>query len=440
MRLNLIKKCTVAAIAVLCVTNASAQWTQIKDLPASYAAYVTENGNLLLSDYQFDYSGGINISTDKGATWTKTNAEDHCYNRFVSDGKYLYAIGLNACIARSADDGKTWEIKSYAKAAEPVMDEGAVDYTACYGMCVHDGKLFIGDFCGGGVMYSEDHGETWLRTEIKTMQYEYIDESGEKYILADNLYQVFDFNGKLYACGMYNVYEYVDSENDWIIKRNDSNFMAESTQHKDVLYVGRSCPNDDPNAPFLEKTTDFENWTFVPSPEGLVSKNVRTMTSDDKYVYICMQDRGAYVYDVDNEQWYEINDGYPKLEGGPQGDDFYQAPTKTFADSEYLYNVIYVPAMQDGTSSGLYKYPKSAINELTAIESVFTEEFVPTVSDRYLIIPSSKNAEVKVFDMSGKVMLTVVNNDRINLGSLSHGVYVFEINNGGITVKGKFAL
>ena len=433
------KKYALAAIAALCVTNASAQWTQVKDLPAAYAAYITESGNLLLSDYQFDYSGGILVSTDKGASWTKTDAEDHCYNRFVRDGKYIYAIGLNACIARSEDEGMTWKILSYAKAAEPVMDEGAVDYTACYGMCVHDGKLFIGDFCGGGVMFSEDNGETWQRTEIKTMQYEYTDEYGEKYILADNLYQLFDFKGKLYACGMYNVYEYIDAENDWIIKRNDSNFMAEHAVFDGTLYVGRSCPNDDPEAAFLEKTTDFENWEFVPSPEGIISKNVRTMNSDDNYLYICMQDRGAYVYDVKNEKWYEINDGYPKLQGGPEGENFYCAPTKTFADGEYLYNVIYVPAMEEGTVSGLYKYPISAIHEVTAVEHVNSDTDI-AISGKMLNIPAGQKAGVKVFDLAGNIVISVEANGAIDLSSLNRGVYVFEINYGGNTVKGKFAI
>ena len=438
MKFNLVKKCALAAAAALCVTSASARWTQVKDLPASYAAYITQSGNMLLSDYQFDYSGGINISSDNGATWTRTDAEDHCYNRFVSDGKYIYAIGLNACIARSGDEGKTWKILSYAKAAEPVMDEGAVDYTACYGMCVHDGKLFIGDFCGGGVMFSDDCGETWQRTEIKTMQYEYTDDYGDTYTLADNLYQVFDFKGRLYACGMYNVYEYVDAENDWIIKRTDSNFMAESTQFGGSLYVGRSCPNDDPGAAFLEKTDDFETWTFVPSPEGLVSKNVRTLSSDENYIYVCMQDRGAYVFDVAAQKWYEINEGYPRLQSGAQG-DFYCAPTKTFADDEYLYNVVYVPAMEEGTISGLYRYPKSAIHETTAVVSVEAEG-TPSVSGRYLVIPGAQRCAVKIYDASGKEVLAAEAGGSLYLGSLERGIYMFEINCGGRTVKGKFAL
>ena len=439
MKFNFIKKCALTAIAAVSITNASAQWTQVKDLPASYAAFKTESGNLLLSDYQFDYSGGINISTDNGATWTKTAAEDHCYNRFVRDGKYIYAIGLNACIARSEDEGQTWKILSYAKAAEPVMDEGAVDFTACYGMCVYKGKLFIADFCGGGVMFSEDNGETWQRTEIKTMQYDYTDEYGQTYTLADNLYQIFEFNGKLYTCGMYNVYEYVDDKNDWIIKRYDSNFMAEHAIFNGALYVGRSCPNDDPAAPFLEMTTDFENWTYIPSPEGIVSKNVRTMSSDDHYVYICMQDRGAFVYDVAKQTWYEINDGYPELQGGPSGEKFYCAPTKTFADDEYLYNVIYVPAMEEGTVSGLYKYPVKAIHEVTAIDNVTANDNI-TVSGRYLSLPAGISATVTIYDAAGRQVLSTVASGSLYLGNLTSGIYAFQINNGTNTVKGKFAI
>ncbi len=438
MNYKFFKKCAMTAVALMCVTTVSAQWTQVKELPACYAAYKTPNGNMLLSDYQFDYSGGIYISADE-KTWTKTEVEDHCYNRLVTDGKYIYAIGLNACIARSGDEGKTWQIFSYAEAAAPVMDEGATDYTVAYDMCVHNGKLFICDFCGGGVMFSEDCGETWQRTEIKTMQYNYTDEeSGETYVLADNLYQLVDFKGKLYAFGMYCVYEYVDSENDWILKRTDSNFMAEHAIINGELYVGRSCPNDDPKAPFLEKTKDFENWEYVPSPEGLISKNVRTMNSDENYVFVCMQNDGAYVLDVKSGKWYAIKDGYPEIYG-PQGQVAYAAPTKTFRSGEYLYNVIFSPSTDMTTVSGLYKYPMNTIREVTAIEHVNADGNV-SFGGKCLNIPAAGNAKVTIYDAAGKKVMDTVANGKIYLGSLNKGVYVFEVRYGGNTVKGKFAI
>lgn len=59
-------------VAVFGVTNAFAKWEKVYDLTATYACHVTKSGNILLSDYQYmDYSGGIYISEDQGASGLK---------------------------------------------------------------------------------------------------------------------------------------------------------------------------------------------------------------------------------------------------------------------------------------------------------------------------------------------------------------------------------
>ena len=112
----------IAIIIALCFTlSTEAQnnpWKQVCKLPATNAFYITNSGNMLLADYLFDMNGGIYISTDKGNSWEKTDVQDYNYNYFVENENYIFAAGYSAHIARSADDGLTWEVISYADAVE----------------------------------------------------------------------------------------------------------------------------------------------------------------------------------------------------------------------------------------------------------------------------------------------------------------------------------
>ena len=129
-------------VAVFGVTNAFAKWEKVHDLTATYACHVTKSGNILLSDYQYmDYSGGIYISEDQGATWTKTNVQDFCYSQFIEAEGYVFAGGDGCVIARSADEGKTWEVMNFGYAYADFLSEDEIRYNPCYAMAYHKGRL-----------------------------------------------------------------------------------------------------------------------------------------------------------------------------------------------------------------------------------------------------------------------------------------------------------
>lgn len=444
MNMNFYKKCFVLSALLFIsvfVSKSYAQWEFVKYQDAAYAGFVTKSGNLILSDFTFDNTGGIYISEDGGTTWTKTEAEDHCYNKFYQFGDYIFGIGYNAVIARSADEGKTWEMLSYREAADEVMEPGAVDWTVAYAMVEHNGKLFIGDFSGGGIMYSEDYGETWKRTDNESISY-VVQEGNVESTYVENIYQLVSFNGKLYAFGVYFVFEYNEAGNDWIMVRDDSNFMSQSAITNGELYCGRSCMNDDKEAPILEKTSDFVNWTMIPGPDEIITRNVRVLTSDDKYVYIVTQDRGAFLYNIAEEKWYNICEGYPEKPMGEQGavskDIFYHAPTQMFTDDKYVYVVVYdVPGASE--VAGLYRYEKSAIDEKTSIVNVEANEDY-FIDAENIVFPGKNVTEANVYDVSGKQVIGGADADRIYIGNLEKGVYVFEAVVDGKNVRGKFAI
>lgn len=129
--------------------NSYADWELVKQLDATYATFVTKSGNILLSDFRIERDGGIYISTNEGDTWTKTNAKDYNYNKFVEVGNYIFAIGYGANIARSSDGGHTWTECTYANAVRDIFSEDNMPYTVCYACAYHKNKLYVADFCGG---------------------------------------------------------------------------------------------------------------------------------------------------------------------------------------------------------------------------------------------------------------------------------------------------
>ena len=158
------------AFLTLPFSEANAQeWEQVLKLPCAYTCNVAPDGTLIASDYRIDGKGGISISTDQGATWKKTAAPDHSYSNFVVAGKYIFGIGIGGGVARSADNGQTWQWFSYLDLYEGADVPEQLRLTVNYGIAYHKNKLYLADFVYGGVVYSEDFGETWKKTSYDIM-------------------------------------------------------------------------------------------------------------------------------------------------------------------------------------------------------------------------------------------------------------------------------
>lgn len=416
-----------------------AQWQKVQFLDAAYAGYVTKSGNLLMSDYQFYGDGGIYYSEDNGASWIKALIKDHAYNKFYEYGGYIYALGYGANIARSADEGKSWKLINYSSTLEGIMDSEDVEATVAYAITEHNGKLYVGDFSGGGVIYSEDYGDTWKRTDLESLKYS-TDGNGKGSSYPENIYQIVSFNGKLYAFGVYYVFEYNEADDVWTVVRDDSNFMAVSTIFDGTLYCGRSCPNDDPESAFLENTTDFMQWNVMKGPQDLITRNVRVLGSDDKYIYAVTQDRGAFMLDVASNKWYNLCDGYPKLNpDDPAYKGQYMAPTQIFTDAENVYVIIYDFPGSQSKAAGLYKFPKEELNKRTSIsEIVIDSDF--TIDGQYIKFKDTEAANINLYDISGKQVLNSKLSNCLYIGSLERGIYVIEAEINGKEVRGKFVI
>lgn len=241
-------------------TDSYADWKLVKQLDATYATFVTKSGNLLLSDFRIEKDGGIYISKDEGKSWIKTNATDYNYNKFIEVDNHLFAIGYGANIACSSDEGNTWAEYSYADAVKDVISEDNMPYTVAYAAAYHNNKLYLADFCGGGIIYSEDFGKTWKNTDLASLKYTMKDDDGSSAENTENIYQLVSFKGKLYAFGVYFVFYLDETTNKWKTISDRSNFMAVSTIFNNTLLLGRSVPNDDFKTPFIVTLDDGEKW------------------------------------------------------------------------------------------------------------------------------------------------------------------------------------
>ena len=409
------------------------KWELIKELKATYAIYETRNGNMLLSDYLFDQTGGIYISKDKGTSWTKTDIADYNYNLFMEAGDYVFAIGIGGHIARSNDGGETWEMLRYTKPLEAFFDASTLDYTVSYALTYHNNRLYVADFNGGGILYSEDFGETWKLTDRTSLFLKYEDkETGEITEYIDSFYNLVSFNNELFAFSVLYVYRYDETNDTWIAVRDDSNFMAVSTIFNGKMYNGRSVMNDSKDVPFLERTADGKTWETVKRPEGQNDNNIRVLASDDKNIYAGLQFKGIYFTSNEGESWVNISEGLPYFNEDVVED--YLAPLKIVSTDDYLYVAIYDTPFSERKASGVYRMDKASLP--SSIESGKTESANVYVDNDYLYVGEATN--ISIFNICGKRINAKSIEGKIAINNLSAGIYLYEMTINNKPVSGKF--
>lgn len=361
----------VLMLALPTIANAQKGWEQLYYLPTANAMHISSEGNFILADYTFDASGGLYLSKDKGVTWTKTEAPDHAFNLFVENDEYIFAAGMSCKVARSNDGGETWEILSYRRAVEDLIGAEQVEYSTAYAMTFHDGKLFVGDFCGGGVIYSEDNGETWKNTDVESLSYGEVDPKLGKPVV-ENIYNLLSYNGELYAFGVYLVFRYDAANNTWEVVREDSNFMAISTVHQGVACFGRSVENYTTEVDFIVTLNEAGEWGSLPRPET-DDNNIRAMHSEGDHLFVGMTRNSFYYTNNNGQTWSKLDLNYPGA----------CTAMKILTDEDYVYLATYDVPWASHKFSGLWRYAKSELpkEDASAIEKVESTQGVKAVYD-----------------------------------------------------------
>lgn len=368
---------TLRTYTVSSVTNgnggggevAATNWEKIYALPSCYAFHIDKKtGNFMASDFRDDLQGGIYYSEDKGATWTKTKVQDHNFGKFYETDAYTFALGYGGRIARSDDGGKTWELMSYRRAIQDIVSAEDMDYTAAYDMLQMGNRIYLCDYAGG-VIYSEDYGESWKHT-ADDIFLETVEGKQGTETIHNVLYGMAEQNGHIFAMGLYCVYEYDAAKDTWKIVRTDSNLMAIHCTHKGTLYCGRAMPNDGYRNPFLELTEDGENWTICPHPDS-EDNNVRALGSNNALLVVGLQSTGMLYTDDDCETWYDLEtSGLPlRYPGKTNLADQKLTPLSIEFDQDYVYVAFF--GDDPKTEPGIWRYP---LKDIMANVKPLTEE------------------------------------------------------------------
>ncbi len=408
-------------------------WEQIRRQYATNALYITNDGTLLISDFLFNGNGGIYISEDSGKTWEKTDAPDYTYNIFVENEDYIFAAGGESRIARSADGGKTWETMSYARALEGTAAENEKDYTQCYAMTIHDGDLYIADFTGGGVMYSEDNGETWNQTDIESLKYgEFDAKLGDR--PTENLYNLVSYNGDLYTFGVYFVFKMDNETKSWEALRSDSNFMAISAIYHDKMCCGRSIMNETTEVPFIVTLDENGEWGEIPRPEGFIDNNIRAMHADEDALYVGCGTRGILYTPDEGATWFDISEGLPWY--GSEDNKTYDVPMNIKTDKKYIYLAIYREHLDDfGHVSGVYRLSKRDLPQSSVEKIEIKKSAVTKVGTTLRIAPEAST--FALYDLNGSQMNIDMTGLSADIASLPQGVYIYKVEINGETQTGK---
>ncbi|MBR6750482.1 MAG: hypothetical protein IKM10_08365 [Bacteroidaceae bacterium] len=425
----------VLLVGLVSALNVSAAWEQIQKLPATQCVFVAPNGNLISSDFIFEHTGGIWCSQDKGTTWTKCDVDDYAYGVMVQAGDYIIAAGEGCNLARSKDNGVTWEVLNYGYMFLDYIGEEGVEWDVAYAMTYFKGKLFVADFSGGGVIYSEDFGETWTLTDRESLKYDVggVKSTAKDAYALDSYYSLAESDGNLLLFGVYFIYRYNESDNTWELLRSDSNFMGVNTLYDGKLVCGRAITNYTDQVPFLEYTADGgKTWGVVARPEGMIDNNVRAIHSDEKGLYVGLQNGGLYFTDNFGESWSFISKGMPTM----NDEGAYEIPMIITSDADYVYMAVYKEPWLQSDVSGVYRLAKSEL-PVAAVDKVKADAVVGYVFDNTLYINGV--ADVTIYTVSGVKVCAEEGCERVDLSGLADGVYVYEAVMDGNRITGKFA-
>lgn len=427
----------LGAVAALgCVWSASAQevtpdpqpepakkgWEQILKLPNTYRHFVTSKGVMMASTLDVTNSGnyGIFVSEDKGKTWVRADVKDYNYSKFAENEEYVFATGSKCRVARSADQGKTWEVMNYQIFIEEVVPPRGLENNTSQGITIHNGKLYLSDMEGAGVIVSDDNGETW---EIVDREGLFIDFQDGSAPVMDTLYNIFSFNGRLYAFGMYAVFRLNETTMKWEVLPINSNFMAIQAEHNGVMYCARGAMLQDPATPLLSSTTDGDHWQYLAAPSFVSDRYVRAMTiNPEGKMFINLPVHYCIAYTPDFGGSWGVIEGLPA-----------QFVMELTLDDEYLYASFY-EGRPTNPNSGVWRYP---LSEVTGLYSVKAKGEGWSLKGGVISFEDMTDGELSVSGVDGRTVAVPVADGKANVGHMGKGIYIFRAPNGTV---GKFAL
>lgn len=381
-----------------------AQWTQLgtpHGLP-SYTERIEGIGIIGNNTVISTNANGIFLSGNNGVTWRKPNgsfpADAHFYGSASLNGKLFFGSRAPYVgIFKSSDNGENWDTLSNG------LSGGTVLLTSIKILGVFNGKLFV---TGYNLFFSENDGELWQSST-----------KGLPPSPPNVVYAVTNIGTK-YFCSVKRIYQSTDALN-W---DSTSNIGLPNTQITKLVTSGNTLVANAFNTGLYYSDDDGDHWTAAnglsvsdnKSVNDIIVSNGKLYASSGSYIYVS-QDNG--------KNWLLLDTSGIRPSG----------VTDLVATNSTLYAGIFTAPY-----GGFHKRVLSAtsihqidnkIPQLFALEQNYPNPFNPT-TDIEFQIPTNGFVSLKVYDVLGKEVTTLVNNEleagrhsvNFDASNLSNGV------------------
>ena len=293
------------------------------------------------------------------------------------------------------------------------------------------GALFYGYYSGGSWNWEHITGGDFPTSGIDILDVVVTEEGGN--VVA---YVGVEYNNT--STAILGVYRVEKTTTGWLITRDlltgpgyviSASILDLHISTNDVIYaVGTNVSGT--NATTYEKAIGDTYWTNLTS-SGITGGYVgRAITTDDvnNDLYIAV-DEDIYVWYSGASSW---------------------APVWTYPNGTEI-NVLYYDDLLVGTGTGLYMHPHTgvSINKIPKVNKNF--EIYPNPSSQYFYIEiadhPNENIQVKIFDISGKHLVSIFNQQTDNSGiaefntpNIDKGLYLIQVEYDGRIVSQKLMI
>lgn len=401
-----------------------AQWEQCLKVPEAYSIFRTSKGTLLVSSWDENGKGGIYRSTDHGDSWEKNRVRYKKWHEFIEvEDSLLFIGGTDCSVARSDDDGETWLILSYKKVIEKYCDEKELPYVETEITYDPDRRRLYVDAqnSNGGVIYSDDFGETWTMTNRNGLTINWGDGTGD---VMDSVYGMVYFKNRMYVLGLVAMKAYDADRDRWTNVSTKNSCASTHTIHKGALYLGHAMMIEP--GYLLKYTTDGKTWKTTPEDAGRSESKmsyVRALHSDGDRLYYGYYCNAVRYSNDDAQTWHDLAPLSP-------GFAFYTSLT---SDDKYVYMVAY---NYQNPNLGIFRFPKDKLAG-SGVDAVATDGTGVRMVDGVISAIDDKPMQISVFDASGRVAdnRTVWSYDT---AVLAPGIYTYRAVVSGKVATGKF--